>query len=1126
MAGWTNKPTTSGGDIQAYEWLAEFDWSITYKHRAIGAMHYPQGQRANWGGGTITSISQNSDGSWTITDSGANWVSTNPDCTGPRYFQYTCDPKFNYLPKLYDCIIEGDVNDERKQYRAKIIGNDTAKTIKIENTLDDYVTANLLSSVSSLVGKKIYFIKRGGLWWHDRRLQWPNDQELAKGVAASSTTTTLTISTLPQVGQDVTPWTENQFAGRDLLIYAGGKLVRRSITSNTIDTLTFPAMPTAPGGNYIILASGGRGFPGRQPGYPYEWYAGASRNVWGHDPGDNLVGIKSPATTLTWSSGSTGAYGLICETVTRFNILDNDIWSDVTEECSEADDPKSPNLFRTIRARQVEIMNLLPNFIEKKSYQDALSIPKFTIAKAFHKCGINSGASTVSGTLNTQNPDDPNDDTLDGATFSVNPIYNGFSVFYTIIGEDGSNLENGTGAVVDGVVTLGQRNYKTHNGRQVVYTAGFTRWYPLLIGHMRERTAFVADWEMKGDPIPEKVIYDPPTVASFCCEDQDPAPLICCKDCFGVGMYITRMPDGTLLVFGDDGLAASGGEPQPGDCARYVGENLSDSAAWLSEEIEDNGQSVELKYFDRMFEGNHPQKPWGTKQDQQRVDRIIKATSGTSRSITDTTKSWWSDWFGGGQFKLHTGTLIAGGSSSVTIDPLYLFGSDDERHCYFTSRFNGKPVFADFIFEVVHGGITHKMPITSVVGGVVNFASVGVTFDAGDQWSIREAPKINRYRGLEVELVNPADGSKHRVEITHSDNDTLYFANQSFVVEADWTGRILEPETGGVWMFSTSKPSQAEIDAGIQYQKVGPNKYWVQAHGSDPRGQDWHDDMNENEPHHRKAYGLMRKGDDVSGWLFDEMKLLLDVMRWTLGGVGWTNDPDGPGGSAPIPNHVEAYAMDASDGQTGDVQHPALVASIQFQINGGIDPKEGDYWPPMEPTLRTGPPFIYMRSMSAPTASNIVYEQQAAAAEVTAPNLLARAITVLSYGIIAGGDPEEVDTVYETYYYDGNGKTYIGEQHSNQHYHAPADMNIKWRKYSEIADFAASTTPTQYSEMFNYPLDAIEPEENPGYWGVIISDSPTEMRGIGGGYAIEGFQVRDSVAILKWDVPGGMQFID
>ena len=904
---WTAKPTTTGADVQAYDWLIEFWKAIRERHRALKEATWPRGNTV-WGNGTIASLAKAGDGTYTLADPSANWVNTNPKCGSPRFYGYTCEKGFNYLPRYYDAIIAVDELDERLQVRAPIVGQDSRTTVRLSAVLEDYVAAGLIASVGSLVGKPVSFIKRGGLWWADREddrgrwLAWPNDQELDRGTVQSSTTTTLTIPDTVPLGQRKRAWSDDEFAGCDLLVYAGGRLQRRRITSNTDHTLTFPGMPAEPSGDYLIVKAGGRGFPGRTGGLPRQWYSGAGRYVWGHQPDDSIYGVVVAQSQLRWESGHSVNGVLDCDPLYVSSVLDHDVWSDLTEECSEADDPKAPNLFKSLRGLQAEVIGLCGQFVEDKDYGIVDAIPQLTPARLFHVCGINSGTSAITGTgVDNAGSEGTADDVLRNASFGVDSRYDGHGVFYTVVSKTGDNLESGNATVVAGRVMLGDRNNDVYAGRSVIWSAGFTRFHPLLVQHLYERTAFIPDYEVKGDPIPALVVYDPPTVADYCCDDQDKPPATCCEDCFGTGMYVTHTPDASYLTFDDHGLPAGGPAFKAGDCARYVGENASDSVANQADPVEysdgrPDGYSPDLPYFDRMYEGSHLQPPWGDRQIRQRADRIGRATSGTSRSLTDTTKRWWSDWFVWSTLRTHEGTLVGGSATTAVIGPEFLPTSHDERGCYFKpERFNGKAVFADFVIEVDHGEVTYKLPITSVDGQTVRFADTGVAFKAGDAWRIREAPKLNRYRGMRVSITDPDTNETHTVAVTHSDDDTLFFAPQTFSVAEGWTYQVLERETGAVLRWT-----------GME---------WAEPTGTDPRGNvPWHANPNENEPHWRRAYGLLHKHDWVGPHLFDELYRTINALAVTAHGCEWSGRKD--------PKVEERNYQQAAEGPQGDIEHP------------------------------------------------------------------------------------------------------------------------------------------------------------------------------------------------------------
>jgi hypothetical protein len=1084
--GWTNWPPQPGlTDIQAYDFLIQLWKACRERAWALGSEFFPRTNLV-WESGTIDYLTQNPDGTWTLTDSDKDWQPNTTYCTGDRWTNYVCE-ELPYIPRNYDVVIDFNRDDPRACVRAQITAN-TPSTLTLSD-LSDHVTAGLIPSVSALVGKTYRIIKRNGLWWSDRNaslgrwLDWPNDQELDKGSVASSTTTTLTINDPKK------RWPINEWAGKDLLVYAGGKLARRTIASNTPDTLTFSAMPDAPGGVYVIVAHGGKATPGKPASTPFWWYGGASKPYWSHHPDDQLGVTLAPAATVSWSSGAAG----FCEDQSHA-ALDVDLWSEVQEECSEADKCYSPGLFKTLRGIQLWLEGVAGSFVEAKNYDGAEAIPNFTTATWFHAAGINSGSTSVSG------PDG------DGNYFFNAPTaYEGIALHWTVLKTTGDIQASGSSVVSGGKVVVGTD--ENLDGKSVIYSAGWTRYHPREFTYLYERSAFIPDVDSGLDG---EGVIDPPRVTDF---EED--------GCFGVGMWVKRGPSTGYKGYNEYGFAVEGEAFQTGICARYAGDDWHDTGTGIIDPVEvslsrPSGQTPDLQYWDRFYEGQHPKPPYGNTQKLIEADRVGVATGGSNRSLVDTAKNWWNPhWYSGGVLRIESGTATSGSGTHVLIEA-FKVDPDDERHCFWQSeRFVGfAHAYAEFILEVdkVVGGqtVTTKLPITGVSGRNVSFAAVpGFSVSAGDAYRIRE-PKynLNRYKGKMLRLIDPATSATHDVVVTHSDDNTLFFAPQSFTVGADWAYQILEHDTGGVWKWDGTK--------------------WIVPTGNDPRGAPWHDDGTENLPHKVKRYGRLVKGDYIAIHLFDELYRAINLLRWTRSGLGWSNRYDefnaktAQGVEAPNLSHTYCegfcvYTTEADAVAAANAQHdygwtnvpPGGYVPLAYwfkdttarpwKISGNsgfasfIDGTRD--WGALQ-DWSSSARFGWAKTSGVPQFMNVAIDFFAFAA-ITPDDLPAGTFWTHS-------DP------YDGYHggsmavFDNNG-----------------DDNLRYRRWSRFAGGVETSTPGEY--WADTVLGSVALPTQAQY----LSPAPFSSSGgeLSGTTSVRGYAVTSELTICRWDVNGGMNFV-
>ena len=524
--GWTNWPPATGDDIQAWDFIKEAYYALRERAWATGSEFWPRTNLA-WASGTLTGATNTS-----LTDSSADFGGT-----GSWPFDIgTTDIS------AWDVIIDaGDNTDPRLVVRAAV-SSWTSTTLTI-GSIADTIAQGIISGASSLVGKRYFLIKSGGLWWNDRWMDWPND-ELDHGTASSATTASLT-----QAGRQ---WTVDQWAAKELVTHTAADGAQRvTIVSNTADTLTFSTQTWTPSGAYSIVPVGGIAIPGRTPGAIYKWYGGATRNFYSHYPDDTLAQTALPALTVRYSSGTGGAE---CTDV-DFDVFDIDWWSGVDEECSTKDKSYAPDLFQTIRGLQVGTENFVTSFIDPDRTYDGSSgaIRNFTTAEWFDAAGINSVSI-------------PHSNSTEAAQ----------TVYYTIVESDGTVRSSGT-HTVDAGDTVTLSDLSGVSGDSAVASLGWTRKIPREFRLMYARTVFIPDLDETETP------YDPPV-------DEDGK----------AGSWLTRPKSTSYKEHDAYGLVVDGGVAfVEGDAARFSGDNWNDGNVGNTSFTEDDPLMV---YWDRQTE--------------------------------------------------------------------------------------------------------------------------------------------------------------------------------------------------------------------------------------------------------------------------------------------------------------------------------------------------------------------------------------------------------------------------------------------------------------------------------------------------------------------------------------------
>lgn len=1068
----------------------------TYRWPRGNVAWYPTGSGVS---NTITSITASG-----FTDSGANFPSGVLD----RYFARASNPAAPYLPVSFDVVIDDNVGTHPSGVvHSHIISHDD-KNVVISD-ISDYVTSKRILSLSSLVGKNYYFVKHCGLWWSDRWPTPPNDPEEEIGTITEIASSGAGVNIVSSGFRDSTKSFRSGSNGSGIYsfgyntpsgyeaIFEGddSKLHRLDIKYNNPQWIYFdPVSGYGPdiGGRYSVVRKGRRSWPGIPAwcgnsydgdAQPFLWYGGTTESYWTHWPNDSLSTKDVAALDISWDVEDAGSPdGCSEESHTAFDV---DNWSSVQEDpaCSEPDDPKAPDLYKTIRSIQNMLVGMAPYFVD--AADPALTsrqLHNFTPATLFYRAGINAYSSTVTAV--------PTSNTLTINTISL-PRYP-IDAYVTVFQASNWNM------IFDGVCTL-QNNTTitgaglgggaaTWVGATVRISLGWTRYYPENFKYLFDKTIFIPDVETSVDPFTFEsivTIKDPPESGS--------------PGLWASRGYSGKLKEHTTLGFVSD---SGSGYPNNGDftadhVSRYIGDNQADPFAGVTDRYEVTdarplGKRPDLDYWDRFYVGMHPTAA------QKVINRQKYGTTtwASGTQLKDENQNWWTDWYGGGTLRTEVGSGTGGSSTTLTDTRKATNGLWDAS----TGRWTG------FILEV--SGV--RRPITSFSGTTLGFDNIGFNIGPGWNYQIRE-PKyeLNRWKDRKARVYG-FDGVVAEIPILYSDDNTLYLnmsPNASGVspgsgiattmaIASGMHYEILDPEIGTCWMWRPTATSG---------NKVNPRNHWIKppTNEPDPRSSfvqnttNWSCDQKCILPYRLTNYGPMMHGDYVNITLLQELYDVINLLVWTKLSVTWTAKPDDGTKERTIQSAIAFFQSSWADamsnvsstwaggspqfsgGPTADVSSPPRAV-----FNGFLELDEfGDY-------VDGGTGANESKAVSWARVDGI-------------PACLYSKMAIYLYATIDNLDTPEHSTVNpgisdEEWHFNNNGDSVV--------YH----------QWSQVILDSAKNTVKRWSGRvgtFNEPTHGIEP--NLGY----VSGQPFHGQSFAGWYAF------DQVAIIKWNVAGGFEYV-
>ena len=889
--GFSGYPVTTSTPI-TYDLVIQL-WQAWWRRKiATGQIYWPPPDAAFPGGtdnGTVAAISLGTPNLTVTCNRTQSWgVAANNACGTKRWVNYVCEPcNLSIMPTSYDLIVMVDFFEPRTHVRMPILDqvdptteNGTGQLVVDPTAAHNAVTAGYISSVSDLNGKEYYIQKRNGAWITDRWPERPDDQQHWQGSGTASTgyfgddTTTL-YRTLTEASPSK-PWGVDQWAGKQLMVFSGSLLKRLAILHNDEDTLYVVNDSTSAGigGTFSVVDVGAKCTPGRPLWHYSAWLAGASDVEAGHLLDDSLGTVAVPKRSVQYFSGdpcTTGSCGEFPRTEQLFDAYGNQKdyqidWQDICAG-SQAGNFVNRSVWKSFRMLQTDIeascMNFLPVLGEGGSDEGKETINTYTPATFFRDMG--SPSSTTTTQFETTSTDGEGNE-YGFYYFNVGSEFVGEAVRYTILDAKGKTLTYGVktsdtsgkiGNVIDN--PFGGKD-TTKIGLQVIYALPWLRVRPRWVRTLYDKTCFVPATGEEG-PI------DPPV--PFVNDDGG-------HDCSAVGNWITQ-PESAGGFVCASGIISDGEPFVVGGLYRYVGHNYRDPFPGGPT----TGASAVLNpYWDRFYQGRLSKPNQGARD----ASRTGTVTSGTKYSLTQADSNWWSDWANGGTLRTESGTVTSGGSTSITDNTKDTTNNQLPHSCWWkndAARYtNTATAYEDFILEVTHAGTVYKLPILSTSNGsggvTVNFASVGVTFTAGDTYRIREPRyELNKWKGRTLN-VTAEDGTPVLVNepILYSDDTTLFFAAKSQPIPAGARFEIVEKQPGVYRWTGTEFVLASGADAA---------RVTVQT------PTDFLPDSNANNNGWVKDYGVIEYGDLLHVGVLNQLHAAITLLYDTQAPLTWTN---------------------------------------------------------------------------------------------------------------------------------------------------------------------------------------------------------------------------------------------
>lgn len=912
---WNNFPPTSGQAFSKYYWASQPYLATQERAWATGVVAWPPPTFV-WGNGNVGSLVNNNNGTYTLTDSGASGMIVPTPCTGigtvPRWFNYNATVCAPTIPKFYDLIIDRN-DDVSKCLHLQIVGN-TATTFTLTDTpIADAITSNF-ASASDWTGQSYYIIRRGGLWWSDRWIDYPNDQEAWNGlglvagailpVTSLTSSGTTAIATVPLHG----------FSSSDSVTIAGALSGYNGVKTITVlnsnqFSYTVASGLTTPSTGTITAQNPNVGANDPAANYPSKLSSGYELVVQGSDGYLHRIAITGVTkTNLLFARQSftvvgTTVPGQYVVTATgnkaRLILQDNrphagfiPRWFDSTNFAGEA--PIDPGAFyftrspkdATIGATRLpkSVVSLLGGagcttpVIEKildvdllTEFDDPCNPPdsNYTPNRYRGFRGLQDALESLCQNFINKNntySSAPAIPTFVPATwFAASAIGQTFSTT--------SSSLDGSGGLNFGAVGL------------LPYTP-ITLWYAVLdtdgtplqwgegtcdtTSHITDPTQLFTSGEVGKTVILSTgwtriyeycfmYMYDrkcfiPDIIGGH---PVDPPTST------NPGSYTNRPKSTKYREVSNVGIindAQGIYNFTNGDYGRYEGDNSNDPN--IHPELLTTDTTGLNGYYEQFIESTLPP----AQQLLLNESMIGTVTSATAFSITDTTKNWWT-----GVLHTETGTFNSGSTTT---------GGDSTKNgsgFWGNGSFGSNNYITNMVAQVTIGGTEYRRFITNYNGTLtLTWLDALPSSANGASYQIR-FPKytLNRWGERTLKMTYP-DGSVHSVLLDGNDDNTLYFPTQAAPIPVGTTYQIIENLPGGVYKWNSSGSGNWDVPT-----------------GNDPRTSvAWLKNQRNNHPFTRKRFSRACKFDLTYVRFWDEIYLGLQQLMRVRKPFDWISNGD------------------------------------------------------------------------------------------------------------------------------------------------------------------------------------------------------------------------------------------
>jgi hypothetical protein len=774
---------------------------------------------------------------------------------------------------------------------------DLATKLRTGTSAGENVTERRCPSLASLVGRHVSIIKQGGIWWSERWMDWPNDNVIAHGrVSGASAYTPVNGNIRPDsLSPSFTP-TITTLVGCDILFWnAEGDgdtdgdppiLQRGRVTSDkSLPGVNFTGTVgvAVQGAEFVIIKADGY-FRWHSPGAPPK--PGAVRtDYWGnltsyysHDADDFLSSIGKPTIEVQLVLGFDPE---ACGDASTIFIYDKDFWTDVQEACSEPDVSYSPNLAKSYRYLWSSMEDIIDSYIDPGgTYEGSSAIPVLNMATWFASASINS--QTVTG------------GTVSGGAlpYSISAPYTPIDIWYSVKDATGVPILIGETTYTGSGDTLGTTLDDTYSGLSITVSLGPTRYVKRTFQRMKAKTCMIPDVDSSGTPT---IVWPPTEDFPGSYQTRGASTHYLASDPFNFVAESTLAADAFVI----------------GEYARYVGDNMGDPSVYPPTSDPD----PQVSYHERFFNGTR------SADFEASLAGLLKGqvTSGTAQQLTNSNLLdpddptvvglWGGDFYIPAAVFVRTGTAT-GGSTTTLID------TTQSSSVFWNSSLRSQ---VGLVITITLAGVDYKRLVTAHAGTTVTFGEALPASASGAAYAFRETDgEANRYKGETVTVRQSAGGTIQTTKLIVAGNDdsTLFFTTAApFTILPSASYSISNTPVRGVWKWDGAK--------------------WTIPAGADPRGSlhpDFLPDLSADLPTCVVRYGLPRMGDLLVTKNWQELYAAYNKIRWVGRSINWTNDPSFDMSGAEN-NHKEA-----AFGELGELGN--IPGSWFSMINPGTDSQE------------------------------------------------------------------------------------------------------------------------------------------------------------------------------------------